>query len=71
MKLNDLARLRRLHVGDFEESLREVLVVFGREKLHRQPDIMQLELLAFALRPIWMALDLFLLDDFVEHEDGL
>lgn len=69
MKLNDLSRFCRFGVGDAEKSFREVLVIFRCEEFDGQPDIMKLEFLSFSLGPIWMALDLSLFDEFVEHED--
>lgn len=69
VELNDLPRLGRLHIGDAEQALREVLVVLGGEELHRQADVAQLHPLALRLRPIWMAFDLFLLHNLVEHEN--
>lgn len=71
MELNDLARLCRFRVGDFEESLREVLVIFSCEEFHCESNVWQFKLLSFTFRPVWMAFDLFLFDDFVEHENCL
>lgn len=70
VELNDLPRLGRLHVRDPEQSLREVLVVLGSNKLHREANVVKFQLIARALGPIRMTFDLFLFDDFVEHENG-
>lgn len=69
MELNNFSRFIRLLISDAEQALRKVLVIFGGEKFHRQADIMQVHSLSFRFRPIWMAFDLFLFHELVEHEN--